>query len=173
MTAEDTLPRSGSPAPGADLPAPGAGGGMAAPPRAALPVHAGGGPTPPEAPLDMPTQDFRAAPPRGPARLRPMREVMLARIIAFGGGALITALGFWQMWLVLSGSLQALQYVLLVLFSITFGFSPSMIATQELVVPRSMPMIFAMLFSRKNSLFARCGSAAAFQAGGLRRKRSR
>ena len=36
MTAEDTLPRSGSPAPGADLPAPGAGGGMAAPPRADL-----------------------------------------------------------------------------------------------------------------------------------------
>ena len=122
MTAEDTLPRSGSPAPGADLPAPGAGGGMAAPPRAALPVNAGGGPTPPEAPLDMPTQDFRAAPPRGPARLRPTREVVLARIIAFGGGALITALGFWQMWLVLSGSLQALQYVLLVLFSITFGW---------------------------------------------------
>jgi hypothetical protein len=27
--------------------------------------------------------------------------------------------------------------------SITFGLSPSMTATQELVVPRSMPMIFA------------------------------
>src|ERR1700704_2779566 len=29
-------------------------------------------------------------------------------------------------------------------FSITLGLPPSMIATQELVVPRSMPMIFAM-----------------------------
>src|SRR6266853_1902990 len=29
-------------------------------------------------------------------------------------------------------------------FSITLGLPPSMIATQEFVVPRSMPMIFAM-----------------------------
>ena len=29
-------------------------------------------------------------------------------------------------------------------FSITFGAEPSMTATQELVVPRSMPMTFAM-----------------------------
>ena len=32
-------------------------------------------------------------------------------------------------------------------FSITFGLPLSMIATQELVVPRSMPMIFAMFDS--------------------------
>jgi hypothetical protein len=31
------------------------------------------------------------------------------------------------------------------LFSITRGLPPSMIATQELVVPRSMPMTFAMV----------------------------
>ena len=30
-------------------------------------------------------------------------------------------------------------------FSITLGWPPSMIATQLFVVPRSMPMIFAML----------------------------
>src|SRR6185503_10395743 len=30
-------------------------------------------------------------------------------------------------------------------FSITLGLPPSMIATHELVVPRSMPMIFAMV----------------------------
>ena len=30
-------------------------------------------------------------------------------------------------------------------FSITFGTPFSMMATQELVVPRSMPMIFAMI----------------------------
>ncbi|GAB4125731.1 MAG: hypothetical protein Fur0040_08100 [Sideroxydans sp.] len=32
-------------------------------------------------------------------------------------------------------------------FSITLGLPPSMIATQELVVPRSIPMIFAMICS--------------------------
>jgi len=31
------------------------------------------------------------------------------------------------------------------LFSITFGLPPSMIATQEFVVPRSMPIILAIL----------------------------
>src|SRR6266705_5089182 len=31
-------------------------------------------------------------------------------------------------------------------FSITLGLPPSMIATQELVVPRSIPMIFPMVF---------------------------
>jgi hypothetical protein len=30
-------------------------------------------------------------------------------------------------------------------FSITFGWLPSMIATQELVVPRSMPMTLPMM----------------------------
>ena len=36
-------------------------------------------------------------------------------------------------------------------FSMTFGAVPSMTATQELVVPRSMPMTFAMVL---NPLFA-------------------
>jgi hypothetical protein len=31
-------------------------------------------------------------------------------------------------------------------FSITLGLPPSMIATHELVVPRSIPMIFPMTF---------------------------
>jgi hypothetical protein len=31
-------------------------------------------------------------------------------------------------------------------FSMTLGLPPSMMATQELVVPRSMPMIFPMMF---------------------------
>src|SRR5476649_1680726 len=33
------------------------------------------------------------------------------------------------------------------LFSMTLGLPPSITATQELVVPRSMPMIFAMIFA--------------------------
>ena len=36
------------------------------------------------------------------------------------------------------------------LFSITLVVLPSMIATHELVVPRSMPMIFAMFLSPEN-----------------------
>src|SRR3982750_82007 len=59
-------------------------------------------------------------------------------------------------------------------FSITFGLPPSMMATHELVVPRSMPMIFAMLvFSVMQCLSGRqmgisaCRSTAAgfFAAG--------
>jgi len=37
-------------------------------------------------------------------------------------------------------------------FSMTLGVEPSITATQELVVPRSMPMTFAMML---NPLFAR------------------
>lgn len=54
-------------------------------------------PVPPEVPLSMPAQDFRAAPPPGPAREPATARVLAARLIAFGGAALITAIGFWQM----------------------------------------------------------------------------
>ena len=74
--------------------------------------------TPPEAPLDMPVQDFRAAPPPGPAFQAPAPQVVLARLIAFGGAALVTAFGAWQMWAAFGSNILPLQYVLLVLFSI-------------------------------------------------------
>ncbi len=38
------------------------------------------------------------------------------------------------------------------LFSITRGLPPSMIATQELVVPRSMPMTFAMVWGLQENV---------------------
>lgn len=78
--------------------------------------------TPPEAPLAMPAQDFRAAPPPGPPRLPPAPEVVLARVIAFGGAALIVALGFWQMLLVFGDRIQPLQWALLGFFTLTFGW---------------------------------------------------
>ena len=78
--------------------------------------------TPPEAPLDMPVQDFRAAPPPGPAFQAPAPQVVLARLIAFGGAALVTAFGAWQMWAAFGSNILPLQYVLLVLFSITFAW---------------------------------------------------
>ncbi|MFV0294320.1 MAG: glucans biosynthesis glucosyltransferase MdoH [Paracoccus sp. (in: a-proteobacteria)] len=81
---------------------------------------------PPEAPLDMPVQDFRAPPPPGPEFTSPAPEVRLARLIAFGGAALVTALGAWQMWSAFGTNIQLMQYMMLGLFSITFawiGFS--------------------------------------------------
>src|SRR5471032_1285762 len=41
------------------------------------------------------------------------------------------------------------------LFSMTLGLPPSITATQELVVPRSMPMIFAMIVALV-SVFLNC-----------------
>ncbi|WP_240558645.1 glucans biosynthesis glucosyltransferase MdoH [Paracoccus contaminans] len=70
----------------------------------------------------MPVQDFAAPPPPGPARERPAPSVLLARLIAFGGCALIVALGFWQMLLVFGGQVQPLQWALLVFFTLTFGW---------------------------------------------------
>ena len=54
------------------------------------------------------------------------------------------------------------------LFSITFGLSPSMIATHEFVVPRSMPMIFAMFVLQKDFDVLRGVDHATFQAASLR-----
>ena len=78
--------------------------------------------TPPEAPLAMPDQDFRAPPPPGPARQPPAPQVVLARLIAFGGAAAITALGFAEMLMVFGDRIQPLQWALLVLFTLTFGW---------------------------------------------------
>ena len=79
-------------------------------------------PVPPEVPLSMPAQDFRAAPPSGPAREPATARVLAARLIAFGGAALITAIGFWQMLIVFSDGIQPLQWALLVFFTLTFGW---------------------------------------------------
>ena len=78
--------------------------------------------TPPETPLAMPAQDFRAAPPPGPARQPPAPEVVWARLITFGGTALIVLLGFWQMMLVFGDRPQLLQWLLLPFFTLTFGW---------------------------------------------------
>ena len=79
-------------------------------------------PTPPEAPLAMPHQDFRAPPPPGPAPEATDTQVLLARLIAFGGAAALTALGFSEMLLALGDRIQPLQWALLALFTLTFGW---------------------------------------------------
>ncbi|SDE87695.1 membrane glycosyltransferase [Paracoccus isoporae] len=81
---------------------------------------------PPDSPRHMPVQDFRAAPPPGPQEVTTAPEVRAARLIAFGGAALIAVLGAWQMWSAFGANIQPMQYVLLALFAVTFawiGFS--------------------------------------------------
>src|SRR5689334_23238839 len=46
----------------------------------------------------------------------------------------------------------------------TLGLPPSMMATQELVVPRSMPMIFAMFVSPRGRFFGPGGRSGCFSA---------
>lgn len=76
--------------------------------------------TPPEAPLAMPEQDFRARPPMGPDSRWPSLGAIAARIVAFGGAGVIAWYGWKQMVLAFGTSMTFLQSVLLVLFAITF-----------------------------------------------------
>ncbi len=77
--------------------------------------------TPQEAPLDMPTQDLATRP--KPAAFRNAPRVWLARLIAFGGATALTFYGFLQMTMVFGNETSTLlQSVLLVLFTITFGW---------------------------------------------------
>lgn len=78
-------------------------------------------PTPDEEPLEMPTQDLSAAPKSG--GVRQALQVYFARVTAFGGAAALTVYGFIQMTLVFGNETSTLlQSVLLVFFTITFGW---------------------------------------------------
>ena len=84
--------------------------------------------TPPDAPLEMPTQVLSRHP--GIRRTTPMPFTGLYRVLTFGGGLLLTLLATWQMYLVLpiSGpailpvSTICMLWLLLALFSLTFGW---------------------------------------------------
>lgn len=106
--------------------------GLADGPVAAMPA------LPPEAPLAMPVQDFSAPPPPGPARQWQSWRVYAARLMAFGGAAIITLIGFQQMLIAFGDNPTLMQIALLILFTPTFawvGFSfCSMLA--GLFVPR-------------------------------------
>jgi membrane glycosyltransferase len=81
---------------------------------------------PPEAPLSMPVQSLRrwsAAEERRPVRPESARRPWLARAFVFGGAALLTAYGVYEMYQVVSVSrTTALQYVLVGLFAINFSW---------------------------------------------------
>lgn len=78
--------------------------------------------TPPEQPLAMPIQDFRAAPPAGPWSGIAGPRTILARLIAFGGALAIAICGSLQMIRAFGDNITVLQGILLVLFVITFGW---------------------------------------------------
>lgn len=81
---------------------------------------------PPEAPLAMPEQDFRAKPRRAWPRRREAMRVWIARLVAFGGTAAIAWIGFTQMLITFGDKPTPMQLALLALFVPTFawvGFS--------------------------------------------------
>ncbi|MFS4438902.1 glucans biosynthesis glucosyltransferase MdoH [Paracoccaceae bacterium GXU_MW_L88] len=83
-------------------------------------------PVPPDAPLEMPTQDLSVVPDAGPApehRVTPAAErarIYLARLLTFGGAAAATVFGFTQMLAAFGDNVVPLQWALLFLFTPTF-----------------------------------------------------
>ena len=81
---------------------------------------------PPDAPLAMPIQNFRAPPATRRSRKPEGWRVHAARLIAFGGTAALAVTGFLQMWASFGDRPTPMQWALLVLFVPTFawvGFS--------------------------------------------------
>ncbi|AXC51286.1 glucans biosynthesis glucosyltransferase MdoH [Paracoccus suum] len=79
-------------------------------------------PTPPEAPLEMPAQEFFGEVPEGPARRPASTATIGARVVTFGLTAIIAGVGFWQMLHAFGGGPTLAQGVLLVLFTLTFAW---------------------------------------------------
>lgn len=78
--------------------------------------------TPPEARLDMPVQNLESWPGR-PGPVGNGHDVTLARVFVFGASALITALGTWKMYQVISPvGVTALQVLFAAFFALTFAW---------------------------------------------------
>ncbi len=90
------------------------------------PPHAGLGPDfralPDEAPLDMPVQSLRRAPPRGRPATAP-RGMAPRRLFVIGGAVVLAAAGAHEMYLVLHvGGMTTLEVLVLVLFVALFAW---------------------------------------------------
>ena len=79
-------------------------------------------PTPPEAPLAMPAQDFGGPPPPGPARRRASADTVGARIVTFGLTLGIGVTGAVMMLGAFGNDVTVAQGLLLVLFTLTFAW---------------------------------------------------
>lgn len=76
---------------------------------------------PPRQPLEMPVQDLRRAPERPPLRTPP--RVVAARLVTFGGAALLTGLGLYEMIQVVAiGSITFFEGVMTAIFAVTFAW---------------------------------------------------
>lgn len=88
--------------------------------------------TPPLAPLEMPTQDFRKEA-LNKLNNETSLATLIARFLAFFGAIVLGSIGTQQMFIALSGTQKTLlQWILLILFAITF-FWVSFSATSSLV----------------------------------------
>ncbi|MFB2531571.1 glucans biosynthesis glucosyltransferase MdoH [Paracoccus sp. p3-h83] len=82
-------------------------------------------PLPPEAPIEMPEQDFRRAPApgvEGPQRTGTDGRVIAAQLVAFGGTLAISIIGFQQMFAAFGDRVTLLQFLMLGLFTLTFAW---------------------------------------------------
>lgn len=96
-------------------------------------------PVPADAPLAMPVQDLGKKPQALPVA-RSM-HTYLARLLAFGGAALIGSIGTWQMYRAFGNTdFSFLQWILLFLFSLTF-YWVSFSATAALAGLLSQPPV--------------------------------
>jgi membrane glycosyltransferase len=78
---------------------------------------------PPDAPIAMPTQSLRVAPPRLPYPASSPRGIGLRRLVVIGSAVVLTGLAVWQMKLVLAANaLTPLAVIMLVLFAVLFAW---------------------------------------------------
>lgn len=79
--------------------------------------------TPPPAPLEMPDQDLRGPPSRRAGDRRTDAYTIVARLVTFGGGAVLSAVAIDQMIRTVAvGETTPLQIVLIAMFAVNFGW---------------------------------------------------
>jgi len=89
-------------------------------------MTAGGPAMPDESPLEMPLQSFETWSKKDRYRWQdPERQYTpwLSRLLVFGGGLALTAVGIWQMYAVVAvGGITVLEWALLILFALNFSW---------------------------------------------------
>ena len=110
------------------------------------PATAGFRALPDPAPLPMPSQSLRAAPPRAPRPPSSPRGMVFRRLLVFGGAIALAAAGVWQMDLVLAvNGLTPLAVFMLLLFVALFAWI-------ALSFTSAIAGFLSMLFGRRQTL---------------------
>jgi membrane glycosyltransferase len=114
---------------------------------------------PPEMPLSMPEQSFTRW--NNAARRKSQKKhpaPWLARLGVFGGAAVLTVYGAWEMYQVVSiGRTTGLQWILLALFTVNFSwialaFSSALIGFFALLTARSTPQKHPVSLSQRTAI---------------------